>query len=143
MENITLNKTQRPIRIIQFGGGVFLRGFFDWMLQKANDTGIYDGNVVIVRSKTTGKDPLESQNYNYTHIARDAEHEDITLDDCIAGSISASEQYNEFLSLAEREETNVIVSNTTEAGIIYEKCDFDEYKCPDTFPAKLCALLYR
>ncbi len=143
MENITLNKTQRPIRVIQFGGGVFLRGFFDWMLQKANDTGIYDGNVVVVRSKTTGKDPLESQNYNYTHIARDAEHEDITLVDCIAGSISASEQYSEFLSLAEREETNVIVSNTTEAGIIYEKCDFDENKCPDTFPAKLCALLYR
>ena len=143
MEKITLNKPKRPIRVIQFGGGVFLRGFFDWMLQKANDMGIYNGNAIIVRSKTTGRDPLETQNYNYTHIARDAEHEDTTLVDYIAGSISASEQYDEFLSLAEREEANVVVSNTTEAGIVYERCDFDSGKCPSTFPAKLCALLYR
>ena len=30
-------KKTRPIRVLQFGGGVFLRGFFDWMMQKANE----------------------------------------------------------------------------------------------------------
>ena len=59
-------KPARPVKIVQFGGGVFLRGFFDWMLQKANDAGGYNGNAVIVRSRTSGKDPLAEQSFNYT-----------------------------------------------------------------------------
>ena len=39
-------KPKRPLKSVQFGGGVFLRGFFDWMLQKANNSGIYNGNVI-------------------------------------------------------------------------------------------------
>ena len=27
-------KKERPVRVIQFGEGGFLRGFADWMLQK-------------------------------------------------------------------------------------------------------------
>ena len=140
---ITLHKPKRPTKIIQFGGGVFLRGFFDWMLQKANDEGIYNGNAVIIRSKTGGRDPLEEQCFNYTHLARDASHNDITLIDSIAGSINAQDSYEEFLALAECADTDVIVSNTTEAGIVYEKCDFPSDACPLSFPAKLTALLLR
>ena len=32
-------KPVRPETVIQFGEGGFLRGFFDWMLKKANDAG--------------------------------------------------------------------------------------------------------
>ena len=60
----------RPVRVLQFGGGVFLRGFFNWMMQKAIDAGVYDGNAVIVRSRTTGADPLAENGFKYTHIAR-------------------------------------------------------------------------
>ncbi|MBR2296124.1 MAG: hypothetical protein IKA43_01810, partial [Clostridia bacterium] len=49
---ITSEKKDRPIKIIQFGGGVFLRGFIDWLVQRANDLGIMDAGIVIVRSKT-------------------------------------------------------------------------------------------
>ncbi len=143
MKNITNIKLQRPTKIIQFGGGVFLRGFFDWMLQKANDAGEYCGNAVIVRSRTSGADPLESQSFNYTHLARDAKHNDITLVDSISGSVNASEDYENFLSLAESKDTDIVVSNTTEAGIIYEKCNFSHTACPKSFPAKLASLLYR
>lgn len=140
---ITENKPQRPIKVIQFGAGVFLRGFFDPMLQIANEKGIYNGSAVIVRSRTGGVDPLEAQSFNYTHIARDASHNEVTLVDCIAGSLNALESYKEFLALGENPDTEVIVSNTTEAGIAYEKCDFSEQECPNSFPAKLTALLYR
>ncbi len=143
MEKITLNKPKRPVKIIQFGGGVFLRGFFDWMLQKANDSGVYSGNLVIVRSKTGGNDPLMEQNYNYTHLARDGKHNDITLVDSICGSVNANENYEEFLALAQNPDTDVIVSNTTEAGIVYEKCEYPKDSCPNSYPAKLCALLYQ
>ncbi|MBQ8162891.1 MAG: tagaturonate reductase [Clostridia bacterium] len=143
MEKITQNKPKRPIKVIQFGGGVFLRGFFDWMLQKANEAHVYCGNAVIVRSRTNGEDPLKGQNFNYTHLARDAKHNDISLIDSIAYSISANENYDQFLALAENPEADVIVSNTTEAGIVYEKCAFAPDTCPKSFPAKLTALLYR
>lgn len=143
MEKIKLTKPKRPIKVIQFGGGVFLRGFFDWMLQKANDAGVYCGNAVIVRSRTSGTDPLQEQGFNYTHIAQDASCTDIALVDSIEGSVNALDDYESYLSLADNPDTDLIVSNTTEAGIVYEKCDFPADKCPNSFPAKLAALLYR
>ena len=136
-------KPTRPVRVIQFGGGVFLRGFVDWMVQKANDAGVYNGNIVIVRSRTRGTDPLAEQNYSYTHIARDGAHTDVTLVDCIAGSVDAAGDYRAFLALAELPTAQVIVSNTTEAGIVYEACPRPTDTCPASFPAKLTALLYR
>ncbi|MBQ7339054.1 MAG: tagaturonate reductase [Clostridia bacterium] len=143
MTLITQTKPTRPTKVIQFGGGVFLRGFFDWMLQKANDAGVFCGNTVIVRSRTAGIDPLAAQNFNYTHLSRDGKHSDITLIDCIAGSVNAAQSYEEFLALAENPDTDVIVSNTTESGIEYTPCPRPDSVCPESFPAKLTALLYR
>lgn len=142
-KTFTLEKSKRPTKVIQFGGGVFLRGFFDWMMQKANDAGVYCGNAVIVRSRTPGEDPLASQNFNFTHLARDGSHSDITLVDCVIGSVSAAESYEAFLRLAEDPDTDVIVSNTTEAGIEYKACKRPSCNSPESFPAKLTALLYR
>lgn len=139
---ITDKKTKRPVKIIQFGAGVFLRGFFDWMLQGANDAGIYNGNAMVVRSRTSGADPLEAQGFNYTHLARDASHNEAMLVDSIEGSLNACEDYEGFLALGENPDTDLIVSNTTEAGITYSACDFPSEACPESFPAKLCALLY-
>ncbi|MBO7175912.1 MAG: tagaturonate reductase, partial [Clostridia bacterium] len=135
-------KKNRPIRVLQFGGGVFLRGFFDWMLQKANNAGVYDGDAVIVRSRTHGADPLAAQNFRYTHVARDGAHTDITVIDSIAGSVDAAGDYRSFLKLAELSSLEIIVSNTTEAGIVYEACPRPTDICPNTFPAKLTAFLY-
>ena len=137
-----LQKKQRPIRVLQFGGGVFLRGFFDWMLQKANDAGVYDGNAVILRSRTGGTDPLQKQSFNYTHVARDAAHSDVTAIECIADSVDVPGCYETYLELAKLPSLEVIVSNTTEAGIVYENCTRPEGKCPSSYPAKLTDLLY-
>ena len=135
-------RPERPVRIVQFGGGVFLRGFFDWLLQKANDAGVYNGNAVIVRSRTGGTDPLAEQNFNYTHLARDGAHVDVTLVDSVAGSVDAAGNYADFLALAEIPTLEVVVSNTTEAGIVYENCTRQGGKCPASYPAKLTELLY-
>ena len=65
---------QRPERVIQFGEGGFLRGFADWMLQKLNDAGTFNGNIVVVQPIPQGMcDMLEAQNCMYTHIIRGAE----------------------------------------------------------------------
>ena len=34
-------KPERPIRVLQFGEGGFLRGFVDWMLQIVNENMTY------------------------------------------------------------------------------------------------------
>ena len=41
-------KVSRPEKVIQFGEGGFLRGFVDWMLQKLNNSGAWEGSVVVV-----------------------------------------------------------------------------------------------
>ena len=40
---MNFNKTTLKEKVIQFGEGGFLRGFADWMLQKMNDIGAFDG----------------------------------------------------------------------------------------------------
>lgn len=135
-------KPSRPVTVVQFGGGVFLRGFFDWMLQKCNDAGIYNGNATVIRAKTRGADPLAEQKYLYTHVARDGENCDITLIDSIEGSLNPTDSPEAFLALATAPTLETVISNTTEAGIVYEYCGFTESSVPDFFPARLTRLLY-
>jgi tagaturonate reductase len=40
---------KRPLRVIQFGEGGFLRGFVDWMLQIVNEKTDFDGGVAVVQ----------------------------------------------------------------------------------------------
>ena len=143
MKITEIERMKRPIKVLQFGGGVFLRGFFDWMLAKANACGAYCGNAVIVRAKTRGEDPLAGQNFMYTHVARDGEHSDVTLVDCIEGSIDPTNDYEGFLALAAEPSLEIVVSNTTEAGIVFDTADKSTDTPPNSFPAKLTLLLKR
>ena len=136
-------KPARAVRAVQFGGGVFLLGFFDWMLQTANDAGVYSGDAVIVRSMTRGADPLQEQGFRYTHVARGSEGVETRLINSIRGSVSASEQWQDFLALGENPDLSLIVSNTTESGIRFLSCPMPEGSAPESFPARLTALLYR
>ena len=40
---------ERPIKILQFGEGNFLRAFVDWILQNLNDSGVINADVAVVR----------------------------------------------------------------------------------------------
>ena len=76
---------KRPIRVIQFGEGGFLRGFADWMLQKLNDAGLFNGNVAVVQPIGEGLcDLLTAQNCEYTHIIRGAEGVEVSRIDVIS-----------------------------------------------------------
>ena len=39
----------RPIRVVQFGEGNFLRAFVDYFIDVANEKGVFDGDVAIVK----------------------------------------------------------------------------------------------
>ena len=141
MKNMSVIK--RPERIIQFGEGGFLRGFADWMVQKLNDSGEYSGNVVIVQPIENGLcTKLAEQNCLYTHIIRGCEGVEKTVVDSISRCINPYTDYAEYLELAKNPDFNVIISNTTEAGISWHDGDKLEDKPQVSYPAKLTALLY-
>ena len=39
----------RPVKVAQFGEGNFLRAFVDYMVDIANEKGLFDGSVVLIR----------------------------------------------------------------------------------------------
>ncbi|WP_240839113.1 tagaturonate reductase [Acidaminobacter sp. JC074] len=129
----------KDIGVIQFGEGNFLRAFVDRLLLDLNM------GVVVVQPIENGlvKD-LEKQGYLYTHFEKGVENgaykENKVVNDVIVKGILPYEDYEAYLDLADLN-AKVIISNTTEAGIVYEA--EDNKACPKTFPAKLTQLLYR
>lgn len=137
-------KVIRPERIIQFGEGGFLRGFVDWMIQKMNDNGSFSGNVVVVQPIESGMcDMLTAQNCCYTHLIRGVEGVDKTLVNSIARCVKPYDDFDAYLALAENPDFRFVVSNTTEAGIVFSGEDKITDVPPKTFPAKLTLLLKR
>ncbi|MBQ9965132.1 MAG: tagaturonate reductase [Clostridia bacterium] len=135
-------KPNRTERIIQFGEGGFLRGFFDWMLEKCNNAGVYDGSAVVVQPIERGLcDKLSEQNCLYTNIIRGVEGVEQDVITSISRCVNPYEDYNAFLELAENKDAKIVVSNTTESGIVYEYVEYNEKSVPKTFPAKVTALL--
>lgn len=136
-----------PERIIQFGEGSFLRGFVDCLIDAANEKGVMSSSVVVVQPRSDSRvDLFNSQEGLYTLMTRGIVNGE-TVDEtriisCISRCISPYRNYMEFLDFAKNEELNVIFSNTTEAGIVYNGNDEPVDMPPSTFPAKLTALLY-
>ena len=145
MKNIAdFEKVARPERVIQFGEGGFLRGFADWMLNKLNKAGLFDGSVVVVQPIEQGLcDLLTSQNCLYTHLVRSEEGVEADIIDIISRCVKPHEDFDAYLALADIPTMRFIVSNTTESGIVYSETDTPEDTKSLTFPAKLTLLMYR
>ena len=60
-----------PEKVIQFGEGNFLRAFVDWMINRLNQQGLFNGKVVIVQPIEQGLvDALNEQDGLYTLYLR-------------------------------------------------------------------------
>ena len=143
MKNLTeYQKPKRPVKVLQFGEGGFLRGFVDWMLQKLNEKNLWNGSVTVVQPIENGLcDLLDEQNGLYTHIIRGAEGVETSLIDVIDGTVQPYKDFAAYLKLAENPELRFIVSNTTEAGITFDANDKITDTPPKSFPAKLTIFL--
>ena len=134
----------KPIKVIQFGEGGFLRGFADWMLQKLSDKGLFNGSVAVVQPIENGLcDMLTAQNCVYTHVIRGAEGVEMTKVDVISKCVKPYDNFDEYLALANEPEARFIISNTTESGIEFRADDKADDVPPRSFPAKLTLLLKR
>ena len=150
MELLSRSKTgkkERPIKVLQFGEGNFLRGFVDYMIDIANEKGEFDGDIVLVKPIEFGTlDRFRAQECQYTVSLRGIVDGEPTVLNRIVTSVAdvvaAHEEYERYSSYAKLDTLRYIVSNTTEAGIVYDESDKLEMNPPKSFPAKLAKFLY-
>ena len=140
-------KPLRPVKILQFGEGNFLRAFADFFVQLANDNDDYNGDIVIVKPTSRGNtDLFDAQQNLYNVVIRGLKEgrkiEEIRLVDSVADVINPYTDFENYLSLARCPDLECIISNTTEAGIVYDESDNPEDAPASTFPGKLTQFLY-
>ena len=139
-------KQNRPIKVLQFGEGNFLRAFVDYMIDIANEKGVFDGSIAIAKPISFGSLELfDKQDNLYTVLLRGKENGKVVNDSriitSVAKTVDCKDDYEEFMALAELDTLRFVVSNTTEAGITLDKNDhFDGL--PETYPGKLTKFLY-
>lgn len=139
-------KTEFPIKILQFGEGNFLRAFVDYMIDIANEKGVFGGSIAIVKPISFGNlDAFKEQDNLYTVVLRGKENGKVVNDSRIITSVSKTldckDDYDEYMSLARLDTLRFVASNTTEAGIVLDERDnFDGL--PKTYPGKLTKFLY-
>lgn len=145
--NRTNYKTkERPIKILQFGGGNFLRAFADWILQEFNNNNVICSDVAVVQLRPAGKEKeLARQDGLYTvcleGIDKGKKVQSRQIIDVLRDFINPYKEYEKYLSYAKNEALEIIISNTTEAGISLDTSDTNFSVCPKSFPGKLLAFL--
>lgn len=156
MENQTKQKLNRqnsgidtklPIKIVQFGGGNFMRGFTDYVIDKMNKEAGFNAGIVNLQATPNGSiQKMEDQDNLYTLFNRGIKKGEIIdqkqIISAIQKSVNPYANYDEFLALAKEEELEFIFSNTTETGIAYDETE-TSYEGPHkNFPAKVAVLLH-
>lgn len=145
--NITNRPQTNPERILQFGGGNFLRAFCDWIFDVLNKETDFNASVVVVKPTEKGDYlDLKAQDGLF-HLALDGIcdgqlHSEVTLVESISRVIQPYNEWETFLKTAEQPEMRFVVSNTTEAGIQFSKKDILENQPAHEFPAKLTQWLF-
>lgn len=134
-----------PVKVLQFGTGVLLRGLCDFMIDNANKQGVFDGRIVVVKSTGGSSDEFATQNGLYTVCVRGVKDgqtiDEATTVSSISRVISAQDRWRAVLDIARNPHLEVIISNTTEVGIQYVEENIFQSP-PKSFPGKLTGFLY-
>ncbi len=147
--NQKINKVygKYPEKVLQIGEGNFLRAFADWMIETANEKGVYKGSILMTSAKGAGKcELLNSQNGLYTVVTRGIENGKLISETkpitSVSRCVDITTNYKLFIEAAANPDLQVVISNTTEAGIAYKEEDKATDTPPSSFPAKVTAFLY-
>ena len=136
-----------PEKVMQFGEGNFLRAFVDDFIDIANEKAGFNGKAALVQPIAQGlTEIINRQEGLYTLYLRGSE-KGVKVDDkrvisAVSRCINPYTDWDSVLELARSEDLEIIVSNTTEAGIVHDtESAFDQVP-PVSFPAKLPRVLY-
>jgi len=138
----------RPVKVLQFGEGNFLRAFVDYFIDIANEKADFNGSVALVKPISIGTlfPAFKEQDYRYTVLLRglvDGQAvEQSRVITSVSDAVDAYADYDAYAAYAKCETLRFIVSNTTEAGIVLDESDKFELCPPNSYPGKLTKLLY-
>ncbi|MCI6719565.1 MAG: tagaturonate reductase [Butyricicoccus sp.] len=138
-----------PERVLQFGEGNFLRAFVDYWFDMSNEKAGWNGKCVLVQPIAPGLAGLiNEQEGLYTLYLRGRQNGEKVDQKRVISSVSRclnpyeQADYEAMMQVAVSDDLEYIVSNTTEAGIVYDPaCQKDDCP-PSSFPAKLTQVLY-
>ena len=135
-----------PEKVLQFGTGVLLRALPDYYIYSANKHNRFNGRVVIVKSTPGTVDSAYTQQDGlYTHLVKGIKDgrlvEEVNINSSISRCIHVQEDWKLVLELAASVDLEIVISNTTEVGIVYHEETIKDH-IPTSFPAKLLAVLH-
>ncbi|MEZ4884012.1 MAG: tagaturonate reductase [Chitinophagales bacterium] len=138
---------QYPEKILQFGGGNFLRGFVDWMVDIYNEkTGSNIGILVVKPTERGDYETWREQDGLFYVLTKGIKNGQLVdekhLVKCVTRIIHPYKKWNTFLKSSENPDLRYIISNTTETGIRVSDIDQPTDTPPHEFPAKLTRWLY-
>ena len=136
-----------PVKILQFGEGNFLRAFADYWFDVANEKAHWQGKALLIQPIAQGlTERINAQEGLYTLYLRGSEKGEkidkkrvISL---VEACLNPYDNWETVKEAARGEDLEYVISNTTEAGIVYEPSCKPEDAPPASFPAKLTRLLY-
>ena len=138
---------EAPERVLQFGEGNFLRAFVDYFIDEMNEKAGFNGKVVLTQPIAPGLAPMiNDQEGLYTLFLRGRENGQQVnrkrVISCVSRCINPYEDFQALMDCAKNPDLRFLVSNTTEAGIVFDPaCKFDD-KPAASFPGKLTQFLY-
>ena len=137
----------RPVKVLQFGEGNFLRAFVDYIFDVTNEKTDFNGGIVIVKPIEFGNlDRFHDQECQYTLQLRGFENgqpKKITRQiTSVVDAVAAIDDYDKYIQYGLCDTLRFIVSNTTEAGIVFDETDDFNACPPKTYPGKLTKLLF-
>ena len=141
---------QAPEKVLQFGEGNFLRAFVDYWFDIANEKAGWNGKCCLVQPIAAGlTDQINAQEGLYTLYLRGTENGQKVDRKRVISSVSRclnpyrEEDFARMMEVAVSDALEYIVSNTTEAGIVYDPaCQLEDKPCA-SFPGKLTQVLYK
>ncbi len=148
VENLNIDAAQfdLPERVLQFGTGVLLRGLPDYLIDKANKQGVFNGRIVVVKTTSSDSSDFDKQDGVYTLTERGVMGgktvNQSTVLTAISRVVNVTDEWITILACAENPDIEIIISNTTEAGVVYVEEDIFTMP-PKSFPAKLTAFLHK
>ena len=136
-------------KILQIGEGNFLRAFAEDYIQKANEKGLIEKEVIICqpRSNTKVINALKAQGCEY-NITLSGRFNGEVVDErkkisCVSQCIDSQGEYDKIEDLFCDEDLEIVITNTTEAGICFDESERAEDIPNKNIPARLTNLLYK
>lgn len=136
--------------VYQFGTGVFLLGFVDWIFEQLNQRADLGSRLIALKARPGDNaliDAINARGGRYdVHLRGLLGGEPVDRKDpvmCLTQAINPFSDHDASAKLAVEPSWQWVVSNTTEAGIQYAAHEPNAATVPQSFPALLAWMLWQ